>query len=73
MLTSKGSDTGNLTMHGLPFTSSNLSGGYTVLASWHTSMEIPGYKNIQCYVDSNRHGNPYSAEKATVKSSHKSQ
>ena len=53
MLSSKGSDTGNLTMHGLPFNSSNLSGGYTVLASWHTSMEIPGYKNIQCYIDTN--------------------
>ena len=53
MLSSKGSDTGNLTMHGIPFSSSNLSGGYTVISSWHTSMEIPGQKNIQTYIDSN--------------------
>ena len=53
MLTSKGSDTGNLTMHGLPFNSANVSGGYTVIASWHTSMEIPGQGNILTYVDNN--------------------
>ena len=53
MLTSKGSDTGNMTMHGLPFNSANVSGGYTVISSWHTSMEIPGQGNILTYVDNN--------------------
>ena len=53
MLTDKGSDTGNMTMHGLPFNSANVSGGYTVISSWHTSMEIPGQGNILTYVDNN--------------------
>ena len=50
MLSDKGSNSGNLKLWGLPFTSA-ASPAYTSLAVWSTSMEVPGARSVIAYVN----------------------